>query len=138
MLISANGLWEDGRFVHIRCFTRDITDHRRMEEDRRREDLRQHVASLAHAAAHEINNPLAVIYGSIDLIARTAAPEMQARIDACREAIARVADTLDRMNRLARLQISQGWPADLPPMLDLRASSASPAPERDTPNRPRR
>jgi len=138
VLISANGLWEDGRFVHIRCFTRDITDHRRMEEDRRREDLRQHVASLAHAAAHEINNPLAVIYGSIDLIARTAAPEMQARIDACREAIARVADTLDRMNRLARLQISQGWPADLPPMLDLRASSASPAPERDTPNRPRR
>jgi len=63
---------------------------------------------------------------------------MQARIDACREAIARVADTLDRMNRLARPQISQGWPADLPPMLDLRASSASPAPERDTPNRPRR
>src|SRR6058998_2654279 len=123
VLMSANVLREEGRFVHIRCFSRDITDRRRMEEARREADLLQHVASLAHAAAHEINNPLAVIHGSIDLIARTAAPEMKPRLDACREAIARVAEILDRMNSLARLQPSQGWPADLPAMLDLKASS---------------
>ncbi len=123
VLMSANVLREEGRFVHIRCFSRDITDRRRMEEARREADLLQHVASLAHAAAHEINNPLAVIHGSIDLIARTAAPEMKPRLDACREAVARVAEILDRMNSLARLQPSQGWPADLPAMLDLKASS---------------
>jgi len=127
VLISSNALWEDGRFVHTRCFTRDITDRRRMEEARRQTELLQHVASLAHAAAHEINNPLAVIYGQIDLIARMTGPETKPRIDACREAIARIADILDRMNSLARLQLSQDWPADLPPMLDLRASSAAPA-----------
>jgi len=44
-------LWEDGRFVHTRCFTRDITDRRRMEEAHRQADLLHHVASLAHAAA---------------------------------------------------------------------------------------
>jgi PAS domain S-box-containing protein len=124
VLISSNVLWEDGRFVHTRCFTRDITDRRRMEEARRQAELQQHVGSLAHAAAHEINNPLAVVYGQIDLIARTAGPETKLRIDACREAIARIADILERMNSLARLELSEGWPEDLPPMLDLKASSA--------------
>jgi signal transduction histidine kinase len=96
-----------------------------MEEAHRQADLLQHVASLAHAAAHEINNPLAVIYGQLDLIARAAGPEMKPRIDASREAIARIAEILDRMNSLARLQLSQDWPADLPAMLDLKASSAA-------------
>jgi len=127
VLMAANVLRENGRFVHTRCFTRDITDRRRMEEARREADLLQHVASLAHAAAHEINNPLAVINGSVDLIARTVGAEMAPRIEACRESIARIAEILDRMNHLARLQLSQGWPADLPPMLDLKASSAAPA-----------
>src|SRR5205823_5041652 len=104
-------------------FTRDITDRRRMEEARRQAELQQHVASLAHAAAHEINNPLAVIYGQLDLIARTAAPETKPRLDASRVAIARIAEILDRMNSLARLKLAQDWPADLPPRLDLKASS---------------
>ena len=125
VLISSNVLWDAGRFVHARCFTRDITDRRRMEEAQRQAELLQHVASLAHAAAHEINNPLAVVQGQLDLIARTAGPETKPRIDACREAIARIADILDRMNSLARLQLSRGWPSDLPPMLDLKASSTA-------------
>ena len=127
VLISSNALWEDGHFVRTRGFTRDITDRRRMEEARRQAELQQHVASLAHAAAHEINNPLAVIYGQLDLIARTAAPETKPRLDASREAIARISEILDRMNSLARLKLSQDWPADLPPMLDLKASSAADA-----------
>jgi PAS domain S-box-containing protein len=126
VLISANALREDGRFVHARCFTRDITDQRRVEEARRQTELFEHVASLAHAAAHEINNPLAVIYGQVDLIARTAGPETAPRIEACRVAIARIADIVDRMQSLARLELSRGWPPDLPPMLDLKASSAAP------------
>ena len=32
VLISSNGLWEDGSFVYTRCFTRDITDRKRTEE----------------------------------------------------------------------------------------------------------
>ena len=32
VLISSNVLWEDDRFVHTRCFTRDITDRKQAEE----------------------------------------------------------------------------------------------------------
>jgi PAS domain S-box-containing protein len=123
VLISANVRWQDGHFVHSRCFTRDITDRRRMEEARQKADLLQHVAGLAHAAAHEINNPLAVVSGHIDLLARRAVPETTPHLDACREAVRRIAEILSTMNSLAQLELARGWPADLPPMLDLRASS---------------
>jgi PAS domain S-box-containing protein len=40
VLISSNVLWVDGRFVHTRCFTRDITDRKDAEARlRRREEL---------------------------------------------------------------------------------------------------
>lgn len=32
VLISSNVLWKDGKFVHARCFTRDITDRKLVEE----------------------------------------------------------------------------------------------------------
>lgn len=31
VLISSNGYWRQGQFIHNRCFTRDITDHRQVE-----------------------------------------------------------------------------------------------------------
>ena len=36
VLISSNVLWEDGKFIHTRCFTRDIT-----EQEHARQELRQ-------------------------------------------------------------------------------------------------
>ncbi len=32
VLINSNALFEDGKFIHSRCFTRDITDRKRAEE----------------------------------------------------------------------------------------------------------
>ncbi len=32
VLINSNVFWEDGQFVHTRCFTRDITERKRAEE----------------------------------------------------------------------------------------------------------
>lgn len=37
VVISSSVLWEDGKFVHTRCFTRDITDRKRAEEAVRRQ-----------------------------------------------------------------------------------------------------
>src|SRR5579871_3004715 len=37
VLINSNVLWEGGRFVHTRCFTRDITDRRLAEESLRKQ-----------------------------------------------------------------------------------------------------
>ena len=36
VLINANVLWEQGQFIHTRCFTRDITERKRGEETRER------------------------------------------------------------------------------------------------------
>jgi PAS domain S-box-containing protein len=33
VVIHSNALWENGKFVHTRCFTRDVTERRRIEED---------------------------------------------------------------------------------------------------------
>ena len=34
VLIDSSVLWDEGRFVHTQCFTRDVTDRRRAEEAR--------------------------------------------------------------------------------------------------------
>jgi len=36
VLIDSNVLWEQGKFIHSRCFTRDITERKRAEEIRER------------------------------------------------------------------------------------------------------
>jgi PAS domain S-box-containing protein len=44
VLIHANGLWEDGKFVHSRCFMRDVTEQKRTEQA-----LRESEANLRRA-----------------------------------------------------------------------------------------
>jgi PAS domain S-box-containing protein len=34
VLINSNVLWKDDKFIHTRCFTRDITDLKRMEDQK--------------------------------------------------------------------------------------------------------
>jgi PAS domain S-box-containing protein len=34
VLINSNVLWEDGKFSHTRCFTRDITEYKQAQEER--------------------------------------------------------------------------------------------------------
>ena len=36
VLLNCNVRWEDGKFIHIRCFTRDVTDRRQVEETQAR------------------------------------------------------------------------------------------------------
>lgn len=40
VLIDSSGLFEDGKFVHTRCFTRDITNHKRAEQALRESEQR--------------------------------------------------------------------------------------------------
>lgn len=73
------------------------------------------VARLANAAAHEINNPLMVIIGNLELVARDAetTPFAQARVQAALEAAERIREVVHCMHHVARLEVV------LPDMLDL-------------------
>ena len=48
VLISSNALFEQGRFVHARCFTRDVTEQTRAEAERERlnQELQRRVVEL--------------------------------------------------------------------------------------------
>jgi PAS domain S-box-containing protein len=55
VLINSNVLWEGDRFVHSRCFTRDITDARNAEHERNQLFLSEQAArSEAEQAAEKI------------------------------------------------------------------------------------
>lgn len=72
--IHSNGLWEDGKFIHTRCFVRDVTDQLRMEEALRKSEKLALAGRFAATVAHEINNPLEALRNLIHL-ARTAEEE---------------------------------------------------------------
>ena len=43
VMIDSSVLWRDGQFVHTRCFTRDVTGQRMVEQQRRRQSERLHL-----------------------------------------------------------------------------------------------
>jgi PAS domain S-box-containing protein len=86
-------------------------------------DLRA-VALLASAAAHEINNPLTVVVGSLELLSRHLAPDHQERrwLERASAAAQRIRDIVARMARITRIERTDAGPG-LPPMLDIQKSS---------------
>ena len=85
------------------------------------------MAKLANAAAHEINNPLAVITGRLELLRRhLATPEQQARFDQALVAAKRIAEIIAHMGQITRLETQPG--TEVSPILDLRRSGTAPDP----------
>jgi nitrogen-specific signal transduction histidine kinase len=82
------------------------------------------IALLAGATAHEINNPLAIIMGAIDLLSRhtTLGSRELKWIDHAVTAATRVHDIVLRMTHITRVE-SVPPQEDLPAMLDIRKSS---------------
>ena len=102
----------------------DITNQRRAEDAERRAETLRAVAQLANAAAHEINNPLSVIVGRLELLRRDLTPEQQGRLAQIVEASKQIARIITHMGRITRLETLDDLPAS--PMLDLRRSSEAP------------
>jgi PAS domain S-box-containing protein len=116
----------DGDHEYWEGTIEDITNHRRAEEAERRAETLRAVAQLANAAAHEINNPLSVIVGRLELLRRDLTPEQQGRLAQVVDASRQIAQIIAHMGRLTRLETLDDLPAS--PMLDLRRSSETPKP----------
>jgi signal transduction histidine kinase len=82
------------------------------------------VAALAAAASHEINNPLTVIVGNLELLGRaqTLDADSRARLEAALAAAGQIKEKVRRFGRITRLELAAYEP-NLPPMLDLEKSS---------------
>lgn len=121
----------EGRIVEVSSITRDITERNATEVVRRERDILRSVASLAAAAAHEINNPLTVLMGYVQLLPGEVSPAGGRRLDEMLAAILRIRDIVARMNRIERVELAHPS-GRLPEMLDLQRSSTE-ASEDDTP-----
>ena len=98
----------------------NITERKRAEEAERAAEALRSVARLANAAAHEINNPLATIFGHLELLARRVDEDVaKHRIEPALAAVTRINEILVRMGDLTELRVAerQSW---VPEMLDLR------------------
>jgi PAS domain S-box-containing protein len=105
---------------------KDITEREAVEAARREVAELRAITLLAGGVAHEINNPLAVVLGQLELIAaefrREGLLKPMRRLDQAHEAGIEIRDIVARMTRLTRIAKT---PSDLklPPILDIRRSS---------------
>jgi signal transduction histidine kinase len=106
-----------------RLFTQVVAAHAAEASRRDAAQLRA-VAALAHAAAHEINNPLMTVIGGLALAARAVpADSEQAKwMKSAREGAEQIRDIVTRMSHMTKLEEVPRQDA-LPPMLDIRRSS---------------
>jgi signal transduction histidine kinase len=87
------------------------------------------VAKLANAAAHEINIPLVVVQGNLQLLAERLGdrPELARYFDRGERAVRQIADMIRHMTHITRLTALSSVDTGGVPTLDLRRSS-EPAP----------
>ena len=86
VLISSNVLWDGDRFIHARCFTRDITDAKQLEDERNQLLLSEQAARWQAEQAAETVRRLQSI---TDIALSTLALD-----DLLREMLARIQDLL--------------------------------------------
>jgi PAS domain S-box-containing protein len=68
VLIDSSVLWEDGRFVHTRCFTRDVTEQKRAEDALRRQTERLHLLWESAAVLLTAEDPDSLLRGLLSKI----------------------------------------------------------------------
>ena len=101
----------------------DLTERRAAEHARTQQESHRAVASLATAMAHELNNPLSVIRGNLELLERAVSAEARSvRLRPAVQAVDQIAEVIRAMARVTHLRVMRLSP-NLPEMLDIRASS---------------
>lgn len=93
---SAPVLGEDGHYYGRIWTFRDITDRRRAQEEEKRLGKLSAALEVAGAVCHEMNQPLQVISGRIELLSMTQ------RDDTIRRSLAIMAEQVFRMGEITR------------------------------------
>jgi PAS domain S-box-containing protein len=104
------------------AIAQDMTEQKRMEEAVRKAEALRAVASVATAAAHEINNPLTVALGEAQLLSKESDAKYR-RLQHLIEALERIRDVVRTMNQITHLERAEPS-KNIPEMLDLRKSSS--------------
>lgn len=86
VLINSNVLWDDDRFIHTRCFTRDVTENKKVEDER------NHLLVLEQAARSKAEEA-AEIVRRLQIVTDTALSHL-ALDDLLREVLGRVQELL--------------------------------------------
>ena len=128
-----------GAAAGVQATLRDVTEHRRAEEAERRAEALRSVALLAGAAAHEINNPLAIVSARVQMLMERVGPDspLHGTLQKVLAAAERIQGIVGRMALITRIETAAGHEG-LPPILDIRKSAAGPTsgePEESEPTR---
>ena len=117
VLLDCSGYWEGERFVHTRCFTRDITERKAVEDRLRQVERIESVGRLAGGVAHEVNNQMSVVLGAAEFMLRRSDLPQPVRADAelIRKAGERSAAVTAQLLAFSRQQFLR------PEVLDLNA-----------------
>ncbi len=117
--ISTSTVKMDGGTVHVLGLVQDITEQKRMEEERRTMEQRlqqiekaESLSRMAGAIAHHFNNQLMVILGHLDMLADSFAEDQQAllHIDAMRKATQKASE----ISRLMLVYLGQSFERRVP------------------------
>jgi len=116
--------WEGALATRVSLL--DIGERRRRETAEREAENLRSVTMLANATAHEINNPLTVVAGSLHFLeAETNLPKTQVHLERARRAVQRITEMIRHMQSVTRLEGLRELETGGLPTLDLRRSSGS-------------
>jgi PAS domain S-box-containing protein len=116
VVIHSNVYFRDGKFVHTRCFTRDVTERKRLEQELRHQN--EELSRALHMSemfvgilGHDLRNPLSAIMTGAGLLAR------RADSDKIAKPAHRILNTAERMGRMidqildfSRIRLGGGLP----------------------------
>jgi len=116
--------WEGALATRVSLL--DIGERRRRETAEREAENLRSVTMLANATAHEINNPLTVVAGSLHFLeAEINLPKTQVHLERARRAVQRITEMIRHMQSITRLEGLRELETGGLPTLDLRRSSGS-------------